>query len=242
MRSLRLTVLVALLSIAATWLVRDRILRPPSKAEAVAMEFFKLYHSQKIQRTTYWAGIPIQQVPTDMWMVQQLAFEIKPEFLIETGTLKGGSSLYYASVFQGLDMATKIITVDIVDQLDRALDFPAFRSRVIPVVGDSVAPGTIRRIEELVGGRAALVLLDSDHRKDHVLKELRLYARFVPVGSYMVVFDTDLNGHPVTPDFGPGPMEAVEEFLATDDRFVSDRTREKFLLTMCSKGYLRRVK
>jgi cephalosporin hydroxylase len=113
---------------------------------------------------------------------------------------------------------------------------------VIPLVGDSVGPETIQRIADLVQDKPALVLLDSDHRKDHVLKELRLYSRFVPVGGYMIVFDTDLNGHPVTPGFGPGPMEAVEEFLRTDDRFVSDSSREKFLLTMCAKGYLKRIK
>jgi cephalosporin hydroxylase len=226
----------------ATWFVRDRIVRAPSKAEAVVTEFFKLYHGRGIHRTTTWGGVQIQQTPTDMWMIQQIIAAIRPDFLIETGTLRGGSSLYYAAVLEGLDLAAKVITVDIAVQLDRALEFPVFRSRVVPIVGDSVAPDTIRRIEDLVQGRPALVLLDSDHRKDHVLRELQLYARFVPVGGYMVVFDTDLNGHPVTPDFGPGPMEAVEEFLATDDRFVSDKTREKFLLTMCANGYLMRVK
>ena len=242
MKSTRPLILVAVLSALATLFVRERIVRAPTTGEAMVTGFFKLYHGRGIHRTTLWGGVPIQQTPTDMWMIQQIITDIKPDFLIETGTLKGGSSLYYASVLQSLDTAAKVITVDIVDQLDKALDFPVFRSRVIPVVGDSVAPDTIRRIEDLVQGRPALVLLDSDHRKDHVLRELRLYARFVPVGSYMIVFDTDLNGHPVTPDFGPGPMEAVEEFLATDDRFLPDADRERFLLTMCPKGYLKRVK
>jgi cephalosporin hydroxylase len=242
MKNLRLLVLVAVLSALVTLFVMDRIVRAPSGAERIATEFFRLYHGRGIQRQTYWNGVPIQQTPTDMWMVQEIISELEPDFLIETGTLKGGSALYYAEVLQGLDSAAKIITVDIQGQIDRAMEFPVFRSRVIPLIGDSVGPDTIQRIADLVRDRPALVLLDSDHRKDHVLKELRLYARFVPVGGYMIVFDTDLNGHPVTPEFGPGPMEAVEEFLRTDDRFVSDSSREKFLLTMCSKGYLKRVK
>lgn len=242
MRSVRPIVLVAVLTALVTLFVRERVFRAPLKEEAVVTEFFKLYHGQRIHRATYWAGVPIQQVPTDMWMIQEILFEIRPDFLIETGTLKGGSSLYYAAVLQGLDLPTKVITVDIADQLDRSLAFPVFRSRVIPVIGDSVAPDTLRRIDALVQGRPALVLLDSYHRKDHVLRELRLYAQFVPVGGYMIVFDTDLNGHPVSSDYGPGPMEAVEEFLASDDRFVADASREKFLLTMCPNGYLKRVK
>jgi len=242
MKNLRLLVLVAVLSALVTLFVVERVVRAPSGAERIVTEFFRLYHGRGIQRQTSWNGVQIQQTPTDMWMVQEIIAELEPDFLIETGTLRGGSALYYATVLQGLDSAAKIITVDIQDQIDRALEFPVFRSRVIPIVGDSVGPDTIQQIADLVQDRPALILLDSDHRKDHVLKELRLYSRFVPVGGYMIVFDTDLNGHPVTPEFGPGPMEAVEEFLKTDDRFVSDSSREKFLLTMCAKGYLKRIK
>ncbi len=225
MKSSRGLVLVAILSALLTLFVRERVVGPRG-AEAVSREFFKIYHSRAIQRDTAWFGVPVQQTPTDMWMVQQIITELRPEVLIETGTLKGGSSLYYASVLHALNSEAKVVTVDIEDQLDKAKDFEVFR----------------RYVTALVGDKPALVLLDSDHHKDHVLRELRLYARFVPVGGYMIVNDTDLNGHPVLPDYGPGPMEAVEEFLAADDRFVVDRGREKFMLTMYPKGYLKRVK
>jgi cephalosporin hydroxylase len=243
MKNRRLLVLVAVLAALGMILVRDRFARKPADRErSVATAFFRQYYGRRIHRTTYWYGVPIQQTPTDMWMIQQIIAELKPDFLIETGTFKGGSALYYASVVQGLDAPTKIVTVDIEGQLDKALEYPVFRDRVIPIIGDSVGPDTIRRISDIVRGKPALVLLDSYHRKDHVLRELELYARFVPVGGYMIVFDTDLNGHPVRPEYGPGPMEAVEEFLKADDRFVSDPGRERFMLTMCPKGYLKRIK
>jgi cephalosporin hydroxylase len=243
MKNRRLLVLVAVLAALGMILVRDRFARKPADRErSVATAFFRQYYGRRIHRTTYWYGVPIQQTPTDMWMIQQIIAELKPDFLIETGTFKGGSALYYASVVQGLDAPTKIVTVDIEGQLDKALEYPVFRDRVIPIIGDSVGPDTIRRISDIVQGKPALVLLDSYHRKDHVLRELELYARFVPVGGYMIVFDTDLNGHPVRPEYGPGPMEAVEEFLKADDRFVSDPGRERFMLTMCPKGYLKRIK
>ena len=57
-----------------------------------------------------------------------------------------------------------------------------------------------------------LVILDSDHSKDRVSKELLLYKSIVTTGSYMIVEDTSINGNPLLPDWGPGPMEAVEEF------------------------------
>ena len=85
-----------------------------------------------------------------------------------------------------------------------------------------------------------MVILDSDHSRDHVLRELELYAPLVTPGCYVVVEDTNVNGHPVVPRFGPGPMEAVQEYLATTDAFEVDRSREKLLLTFNPSGYLRR--
>lgn len=87
-----------------------------------------------------------------------------------------------------------------------------------------------------------MVILDSDHSKVHVLNELRIYSKLVTKGNYLIVEDTCINGHPVCQGFGPGPMEAVEEFLKENQDFVVDRTREKFYLTFNPKGGLRRIK
>ena len=87
-----------------------------------------------------------------------------------------------------------------------------------------------------------MVLLDSDHRMTHVLEELRIYSPLVTLGNYIIVEDTNINGHPVFRSFGPGPMEALEEFLRENRSFISDRSREKFLLTHNPKGYLRRIR
>ena len=87
-----------------------------------------------------------------------------------------------------------------------------------------------------------MVILDSDHRKPHVLEELRIYGRLVPKGSYVVVEDSNINGHPVFPGYGPGPMEALEEFLAENKDFAIDETMEKHLMTFNPKGYLRKVR
>ena len=87
-----------------------------------------------------------------------------------------------------------------------------------------------------------MVILDSDHHEAHVARELHAYREFVSVGSYMVVEDTNVNGHPVMPEHGSGPFEAVHAFVAEDHDFEIDRSREKFLLTVFPDGYLRRAR
>jgi len=86
----------------------------------------------------------------------------------------------------------------------------------------------------------AVIILDGDHAKDTVMEELRWAARHVPVGGYLIVCDTHFNGHPIAPEFGPGPWEAVEEWLPTHPEFVQERSVEP-MGTWNPGGYLKRI-
>jgi cephalosporin hydroxylase len=63
----------------------------------------------------------------------------------------------------------------------------------------------------------------------------------VAEGCYLVVADTIINGHPAVPHWGPGPMEAVDAFLAEGAPFTPDERRERLLITFSPRGFLRRV-
>jgi cephalosporin hydroxylase len=116
--------------------------------------------------------------------------------------------------------------------------FPFFR-QLFALTGSLSAPyhGPRSRLE--AAGRA-LVILDSDHHADHVYEEMRTYSAPVQPRDYLIVEDTNLNGHPAFPEFGSGPMEAVDKFLSQNDDFVFDERCERFLLTLNPRGYLRR--
>jgi cephalosporin hydroxylase len=109
--------------------------------------------------------------------------------------------------------------------------------------GSSVAADVVANIASRAKtAKQVLVILDSDHTMPHVLAELRAYAPLVPIGGYLIVEDTIVNGHPLRAEFGPGPMEAVEQYLEESPEWTIDRSKEKFLLSFNRNGYLKRVR
>ncbi len=105
----------------------------------------------------------------------------------------------------------------------------------------STDPELVAELAERVRGKKVLVILDSDHRERHVYQELKAYGPMINKGSYLIVQDTNVNGHPVLPDYGAGPMEALHRFLGETKDFEVDSSRERFLFTMNPIGFLKRV-
>jgi cephalosporin hydroxylase len=203
--------------------------------ETVNEAFHTGYYDSEVWKRTFWLGVPAQKTPFDLWTYQELLYEVRPRVIVETGTAHGGSALFLATVCDALRRG-EVVSVDIHDPGGRPR-----HPRITYVEGSSTSPEVFRRVVELVAGREpVLVVLDSDHARDHVLEELRLYAPLVTPGSYLVVEDTNVNGRPVFPDHGPGPAEALEAYLGEGAEFDVDADREKFGLTFNPGGYLRR--
>jgi cephalosporin hydroxylase len=206
-------------------------------------EIARLFHDLNIWQNLWFHGIPIQKNPCDLWMMQQIIYETKPDVIVETGTFRGGSALYFAHTLAGLDLAgSKVITVDIEDACREAAQSPLWKKHVQFIQGSSTDPAVAEQIRRQCRGRRVLVVLDSAHERDHVLKELELYAPLVSRGSYLVVEDTNSDGVPVFPG-SIGPTAALGEFLPTElgRHFEQDASREAMVLTFNPGGWLKRV-
>lgn len=216
----------------------------PKAIHEVIQRFQKLYFDAylfgKTWGETYWLGTPVFKCPLDLWIYQEIIAEQKPDWIIETGTCYGGSAHYLASM---CDLVGKgnVLSVDVTDHYNQG-QRPQ-HPRITYLLGSSVSDEILHQIQAKVGDHSTnLVILDADHRRDHVIQELRRYHPFVNPGGYLIVEDSNLNGHPTKQNYGPGPWEAVEEFLAENSDFEVDLEMEKFLMTSNPRGFLRRVR
>lgn len=215
---------------------------PSAEQQAATEEFFRVFYAERVSRRNTiklsWLGYEVWKCPTDLWTYQEIVTETRPEVIVECGTRFGGGALYLATVFDLLGGPGHVVTID----TDTSLQRPPHR-RITYVAGSSTDAAIVDRVRRATEGRRTMVILDSDHRAEHVTKELEIYPDLVAPNCYLIVDDTSIDVAPwAWEGFGPGPGAAVAAFLARDDRFVADPSRERFFLTLNPGGFLRRVR
>jgi cephalosporin hydroxylase len=199
-----------------------------------------------------WLGRPIIQFPQDILAMQEIMWQVKPDLIIETGIAHGGGLIFYASMLELIGDHGQVLGIDIDIREHNRIEIekhPMFK-RITMIQGSSVDGEVVKQAYEFAKGKkSVLVVLDSNHTHEHVLKELKLYSPLVTKGSYLVVFDTIVEEMPedLFPDrpWGKGnnPRTAVWEFLKTNDRFIIDKEIEgKLLITVAPDGYLRCIR
>jgi cephalosporin hydroxylase len=173
-----------------------------------------------------WMGRPIIQLPEDMVRIQEVIFQVKPDVLIETGVAHGGSLIFYASLFKAMGKGRVIgIDVEIRPHNRVAIEAHPLSERITLIEGSSTDATIVEQVRGLVASaETVLVVLDSNHTKDHVLAELRAYAPLVSVGSWIVasdgVMEKVVGGPRTTDDWSwNNPRQAALAFAREDSRF-----------------------
>jgi cephalosporin hydroxylase len=206
-----------------------------------APERYHLWHyTSEVWKTTKWMGVETLKLPLDTWNYQEILWELKPSLLVEFGTNNGGSALFFATMLRSIGNPFHILSVDICHDGVRE------KTRTDPDIelftcssSDPLVTQKIADLRKQFPG-PVFAILDSDHSMKHVLAEMIAIRPVLESGDYVIVEDSNVNGHPVIPRHGPGPYEAVDEYFRLHPGdYTHDTEREnKFGLTWAPNGYL----
>lgn len=202
-----------------------------------------------------WMGRPIIQLPEDLIRVQEVIYQIQPDVIIETGVAHGGSLVFYATLLNAIGKG-KVVGVDVEIRNHNRVEIEKHKlSKLITLIeADSVSDKALSDVAKNISEKdTVMVILDSNHTKEHVLAELNAYSRFVTQNSYVVVCDGIMASLPGAPRTLPGwdsnnPLTAMEEFLSQNKNFKQEEPDRDFnegeiseRVTYWPNAYLRRL-
>jgi len=175
-----------------------------------------------------WRDHHIIKYPEDMIAYAMVLQSNPPDYIVETGTAYGGSSMFLADILSLFNKNGKVITVDI-----KALRIPV-HPMVTYIEGSSTDPKIVERIKGMVSGKV-MVILDSSHRGAHVEREINAYSPMVTKGQFMVVEDVYYRQREYWPKW------ARDRFLAKTDKFKLVPICERYIVGVTRGGWLQRV-
>jgi cephalosporin hydroxylase len=221
----------------------------------LAKQWHDMLAAEKYAYRFAWMGVPIFQEPQDIIMLQQIVWQTKPDLIIETGIAKGGSLIFYASLFDLMstndNVKRKVIGIDInLHKENRDIIHHHPMAQYIKIFnGNSIDPTVVKKVTGYAKKFKRIMLcLDSNHSHDHVLGELNAYAPIVTKECYIVVFDTGVDELSKELCFGKpwgngnSPKSALNEYLKTHPGFQVDTCIDDDLIVTSSPGgWVKRV-
>ena len=201
-------------------------------------QFIEKYHSYLRANggSPVWNGHQLVKWPEDILSYAEIIFENKPDFIVETGTWRGGSALFFANL---LDIIGKgqVITID-TDQAKQSSKWPQ-HPRITYLKGNSTDNAIIAKVKEIIGDKTCMVSLDSLHVRSHVKWELVKYSPLVTKGQYLVVEDA----------FSPlhrqrqyhHPLQATEWFMSIKWSRGYERTKREKRFLFSGNIWLKKI-
>jgi cephalosporin hydroxylase len=203
--------------------------------EVISDQWLRVGWNQKYTYTFAWMGRPIIQLPADMVRMQEVLYRVKPDVIIETGVAHGGSLVYYASLCKAMEKGRVIgVDIEIRPHNAKAIRAHELSSLITLVEGNSVAQETVALVRKTIKpSEKVLVILDSNHTKEHVAQELEAYAGLVTSNSYVVATDGIMRNLDEVPRGKPdwkwnNPSAAAVEFAQHHPEFILEEPQWTF--------------
>jgi cephalosporin hydroxylase len=231
-------------------------LSDPRAFEVLSEVWLRAGWDNKYVYTFSWLGRPIIQLPEDMIRIQEVIYSLKPDVIIETGVAHGGSLIYYSSLCKVMGKGRVIgIDIEIRAHNRQAIEAHPLFPYITLFEGSSTDAGIVEQVrDEIRPGDTVLILLDSNHSKEHVLSELKAYSPLVTAGSYIVAMDgimEQMTGAPRTqPDWTwNNPRQAALEFVRENPDFeievppfIFNESQLSKPVTYWPAGFIKRIR
>lgn len=189
--------------------------------------YMQWYFKQEVSEKIHWQGVSLLKLVTDLWNYQEIIFENKIRNVVEFGSWRGGSALFFADFLRLNQTGGKVLTVDISPEWDASTERPD----IIRLKSSSISMecgAAISMIREELPGRI-LFILDSEHTILHVTAEIEFLMNCILPGDYIVIEDTISI---------PGMIQTISHIMKKYPFMIHDHTREgKFGITLARNGY-----
>lgn len=198
--------------------------------EIISRQWIKVGWNMKYPYTFSWLGRPVIQLPEDLIRIQEVIFEVQPDVIIESGVAHGGSLVFSASLCRAMGKGRVVgIEIELRPQNRKAIEDHLLYPLITLIEGSSTDAAVVEKVRAQVGeGDTVLVILDSNHSKDHVLSELEAYHGLVTPGSYIVATDGIMKQLVDVPrgekdwDWN-NPTDAAAEFIQHHPEFLLEQ-------------------
>jgi cephalosporin hydroxylase len=176
--------------------------------------------------------------PFDYVLYQMIIMDVKPDLIIEIGSYKGGSALYYADLLQLLNNGGQVHTIDIVENIDSEL---VLNNPNIKVFSEGYQNYDINLTN---GFNKILVIDDGSHQYQDVVNAFDKFSNLVSKDSYYIIEDGVVTYLGIDGNFGGGPLKAIDEIISQSKDYVIDRKYCDFFgpnATFNPNGYLKKI-
>ena len=198
--------------------------------ELISQFWLKVGWNEKYPYCFSWMGRPIIQLPEDMIRIQEVLYRVRPDVIVETGVAHGGSLIYYASICKAMERGRVIgIDIEIRPHNRKAIEAHELFPFITLIEGSSTAPDIVQQVRSLIKpNETVLVILDSNHTKQHVSDELEAYHDMVTPGSYIVATDGSMKDLYDVPRGQPDwkwnhPTAAASDFVGKHANFALEQ-------------------
>lgn len=178
-------------------------------------------------------GHVLTKLPCDMFIYKDIISKAKPEVIIEIGTGKGGSTIFFSECSNG-----DVVTIDIHKPVNETLN--DFKDRNIRFIhGGASSDSLLRDIVINYGDKKCMVIDDGSHMMDHVYKAFKYLNVLIPNGGFYIVED-GVSSFIYGRGYRGNPCFAISRILYDYPSFGLFRDYDRFAFSTILRGVLQR--